>query len=168
MRSATTSDSSAAGGIGHDLFTPSRFSISPMPARSSSSSSRDHGDRHAERAFPPQRDRKGELCALKASPKPTIAAERGRFRACTRPRLRSVRTWLFWGIGAALTVYCLHRFGVLSKDFLHGVSKFHRGPWWRNSSRPRDSRPALFVKVMGATIAMAFPRHADGRALAFP
>ena len=53
-----------------------------------------------------------------------IAAERERF-----PRMFSasvadrVRVWLMWGSGTALTVYCLYRFGFLSKDFLHGVSK---------------------------------------------
>ena len=54
-----------------------------------------------------------------------IAAERARFpRAFSASAGERVRLWLIWSGCTALTVYCLYRFGFLSRDFLHGVSKF--------------------------------------------
>ena len=51
-----------------------------------------------------------------------VAAERERFPgAFGRPIGERMKSWLGWGGGAALTVYCMYRFGFFSGDFLHGA-----------------------------------------------
>jgi phosphonate transport system permease protein len=98
-----------------------------------------------------------------------IAAERGRLPgAFSQPPGERLRFWLLWGSGTALTLYCLYRFGFLSMDFLHGVSKF--GVVVVAQLFPPsgfDDLP-MFIKVMGETIAMAFLGTLLGAAFAFP
>jgi phosphonate transport system permease protein len=98
-----------------------------------------------------------------------IAAERARLPgAFSQPPGERLRFWLLWGSGTALTLYCLYRFGFLSMDFLHGVSKF--GVVVVAQLFPPsgfDDLP-MFIKVMGETIAMAFLGTLLGAAFAFP
>jgi len=80
-------------------------------------------------------------------------------------RLRSAALWT--GAGT-LTLYCLYRFGFLSFDFVHGLSKFG-AVVVAQLFPPRgwDSLPT-FAKVMGETIAMAFLGTLMGAVIAFP
>lgn len=98
-----------------------------------------------------------------------IAAERERLPGAFSPDpAERVRQWLLGACAAALTVYCLYRFGFLSTNFLHGLTKFASvvvaqlfpPTGW-------DSLP-MILKVMGETIAMAFLGTLTGALIAFP
>jgi phosphonate transport system permease protein len=98
-----------------------------------------------------------------------IAAERARYpRAFAAPAGERVRAWLAWGAAAALTLYCLHRFGFLSRDFLHGVGKFAAVVVAQLFPPSGFANLPLFLKVMGETIAMAFLGTLLGAVAAFP
>ena len=98
-----------------------------------------------------------------------IAAERQRFpRAFSSSPSERARFWLVWGGGSALTVYCLYRFGFLSMDFLHGVSKFGAVVVAQLFPPTGYAELPSFLKVMGETIAMAFLGTLLGAAFAFP
>ena len=98
-----------------------------------------------------------------------IAAERERFpRAFSVSPGERARFWLVWGGGSALTVYCLYRFGFLSMDFLHGVSKFGAVVVAQLFPPAGYAELPSFLKVMGETIAMAFLGTLLGAAFAFP
>jgi phosphonate transport system permease protein len=98
-----------------------------------------------------------------------VAAERARFpRAFSPSAGERVRLWLAWGSGAALTVYCLHHFGFLSRDFLHGVSKFAAVVVAQLFPPAGFADLPLFLKVIGETIAMAFLGTLLGATMAFP
>ena len=93
------------------------------------------------------------------------AAEGRRFSPSSAER---VRFWLSWGGSAALTVYCLYRFGFLSRDFLHGVTKFAAVVVAQLFPPTGFDQLPMFLKVMGETIAMAFLGTLLGAAFAFP
>ena len=98
-----------------------------------------------------------------------VAAERERFpRMFSASAGERVRFWLLWGGLAALTMYCLYRFGFFSGDFLHGVGKF--GSVVIGQLFPPKGFEHLpeFTKVMGETIAMAFLGTLMGAIVAFP
>jgi phosphonate transport system permease protein len=98
-----------------------------------------------------------------------IAAERERFPRMYSPSTEErARFWLVWGSGALLTVYCLYRFGFLSQDFLHGVSKFGAVVVAQLFPPKGFEHLPMFAKVMGETIAMAFLGTLMGAVLAFP
>ena len=98
-----------------------------------------------------------------------IAAERERFpRAFSASVRERVEFWLTWGAAAALTVYCLVRFGFLSMDFLHGASKFAAVVIAQLFPPSGYADLPMFIKVMGETIAMAFLGTLLGAAFAFP
>ena len=98
-----------------------------------------------------------------------IAVERARFpRAFTAPAGERVRDWLAWGAAAVLTLYCLHRFGFLSRDFLHGVGKFGAVVVAQLFPPSGFAHLPEFLKVMGETIAMAFLGTLIGAVAAFP
>ena len=98
-----------------------------------------------------------------------ITAERERMpRAFAPSAAERTRFWLLWGSGSVLTLYCLVHFGFLSKDFLHGVSKF--GAVVVAQLFPPKGLEHLpeFLKVIGETIAMAFLGTLLGAMFAFP
>ena len=98
-----------------------------------------------------------------------IAAERARFpRAYALSARERVQFWLTWGGTAALSVYCLYRFGFLSMDFLRGAAKFGSVVVAQLFPPSGYADLAMFVKVMGETIAMAFLGTLLGAAAAFP
>ena len=98
-----------------------------------------------------------------------VAAERERFPRMFSPSsAERARFWLSWGGSAALTVYCLYRFGFLSGDFLHGVSKFAVVVVAQLFPPTGFDNLPMFLKVMGETIAMAFLGTLLGAAFAFP
>jgi phosphonate transport system permease protein len=78
------------------------------------------------------------------------------------------RAWAFWTAGTALTVYCLYRFGFLSRDFLHGLSKFGSVVIGQLFPPKGWSHLPEFAKVMGETIAMAFLGTLLGALFALP
>jgi phosphonate transport system permease protein len=84
------------------------------------------------------------------------------------PAREQVRFWLFWGAGAALTLYCLYRFGFLSFGFLHGVSKFAAVVVAQLFPPKGFAELPTFMLVMGETIAMAFMGTLLGAVFAFP
>jgi phosphonate transport system permease protein len=98
-----------------------------------------------------------------------VAAERARFPgAFERGSEERLKSWLIWGLGSALTVYCLYRFGFLSSSFLLGVSKFGHVVVSRLFPPTGYENLPLFMKVMGETIAMAFLGTLLGSLFAFP
>ena len=98
-----------------------------------------------------------------------IAAERARLpRAFSPSPAERFRFWLIWGSAAALTIFCLHRFGFLSMDFLHGVSKFGAVVIAQLFPPSGYANLPMFIKVMGETIAMAFLGTLLGATMAFP
>ena len=98
-----------------------------------------------------------------------IAAERARLPgAFAQPVGERVRFWLLWGGGAALTVYCLYRFGFLSFGFLHGVWKFGAVVVAQLFPPKGFAHLPEFAIVMGETIAMAFLGTLLGALFAFP
>ena len=98
-----------------------------------------------------------------------IATERARLpRAFSPSPAERARFWLTWGSTAALSVYCLYRFGFLSMDFIHGVSKFGAVVVAQLFPPSGYANLPMFVKVMGETIAMAFLGTLLGAIVAFP
>src|SRR5206468_2963553 len=89
--------------------------------------------------------------------KADIAAERARLpQMYSAPLADRMGAWFAWGAGVALTLYCLYRFGFLSGDFLHGVSKFAAIVVAQLFPPKGFEQLPLFLTVMGETIAMAF------------
>ena len=98
-----------------------------------------------------------------------IAAERARMPRAFAPAAgERARFWLLWGSGGALTLYCLYHFGFLSKDFLHGLSKFAAVVVAQLFPPKGIEQLPLFLKVIGETIAMAFLGTLLGAVFAFP
>ena len=98
-----------------------------------------------------------------------VAAERARLPgAFSAPLRERLRFWLLWGGSAALTLYCLYRFGFLSMDFLHGVAKFASVVVAQLFPPSGYDNLPMFLKVMGETIAMAFLGTLLGATFAFP
>ena len=98
-----------------------------------------------------------------------VAAERQRFPgAFGKPIGERARSWLGWGSGTALTIYCLYRFGFFSGDFLHGMMKFGQLVASQLFPPKGYEHLPLFIKVMGETIAMAFLGTLLGALFAFP
>jgi phosphonate transport system permease protein len=98
-----------------------------------------------------------------------IAAERERFPQMFSPsRADRMGAWLGWSASAALTVYCLHRFGFFSGDFLHGLSKFAAVVVAQLFPPKGFEQLPTFLTVMGETIAMAFLGTLLGAVAAFP
>lgn len=98
-----------------------------------------------------------------------IAAERARMPRAFAPTAHErARFWLLWGSGSALTLYCLHHFGFLSKDFLHGMAKFGAVVVAQLFPPKGIEQLPMFLKVIGETIAMAFLGTLLGAAFAFP
>ncbi|MSQ54838.1 MAG: phosphonate ABC transporter, permease protein PhnE [Betaproteobacteria bacterium] len=89
-------------------------------------------------------------------------------RAFSAAPAERARFWLLWGGGALLTIYCLYRFGFLSGDFLHGVSKFASVVVAQLFPPKGLVHLPEFLKVMGETIAMAFIGTLLGAVFAFP
>jgi phosphonate transport system permease protein len=98
-----------------------------------------------------------------------IAAERERnpraFAASPRDRLRA---WLGWGGGAALTIYCLYRFGFFSGDFLHGLGKFGDAVVSQMFPPKGYEHIPMFLKAIGETVAMALLGTLLGASIALP
>jgi phosphonate transport system permease protein len=98
-----------------------------------------------------------------------VATERARLPgAFSAPLRERLRFWLLWGGSAALTLYCLYRFGFLSMDFLHGVAKFASVVVAQLFPPSGFDDLPMFLKVMGETIAMAFLGTLLGATFAFP
>ena len=98
-----------------------------------------------------------------------VAAERARFPGMfAAPMPERLRGYATWGGAAALTVYCLYRFGFLSMDFVHGVAKFGVVVVAQLFPPTGWEQLPTFGKVIGETIAMAFLGTLMGAALAFP
>ncbi|MEO7744092.1 MAG: hypothetical protein ABIR98_14235, partial [Usitatibacter sp.] len=98
-----------------------------------------------------------------------IAAERGRFpQMFSAPLVDRIGAWLAWSMPVALTLYCLYRFGFISGDFLHGVSKFAAVVVGQLFPPKGFEQLPLFLTVMGETIAMAFLGTLLGAVIAFP
>jgi phosphonate transport system permease protein len=98
-----------------------------------------------------------------------IAAERARFpQMFSAPLVDRMAAWLAWSAAAALTIYCLYRFGFFSGDFLHGASKFAAVVVAQLFPPKGFEQLPLFLSVMGETIAMAFLGTLLGAVLAFP
>jgi len=98
-----------------------------------------------------------------------IAAERARMPGAFTPAAgERARFWLIWGSGSALTLYCLVHFGFLSKDFLHGMSKFGAVVVAQLFPPKGFEQLPMFLKVIGETIAMAFLGTLLGAVFAFP
>ena len=98
-----------------------------------------------------------------------VAAARARFPGMfAAPMPERLRGYATWGGAAALTVYCLYRFGFLSGDFLHGVSKFGAVVVAQLFPPAGFADLPLFLKVIGETIAMAFLGTLMGAVMAFP
>jgi phosphonate transport system permease protein len=107
--------------------------------------------------------------ALSAITPADIAAERERFPLLySAPIAARATGWIFWGALAALTVYCLYRFGFLSGDFLHGLAKFGSVVIAQLFPPKGFEHIPEFLKVMGETIAMAFLGTLLGAFFAFP
>ena len=98
-----------------------------------------------------------------------IAEERARnpgaFAAPLRERMNA---WMAWVAATALTLFCLHRFGFLSGDFLHGVAKF--GDTVISQMFPPTGYESLgmFLKAIGETVAMALLGTLLGAVVALP
>jgi phosphonate transport system permease protein len=98
-----------------------------------------------------------------------IAAERAKFpRMYTASPRERAGTWLGWGLGALLTLYCLYRFGFFSGDFLHGLGKFGAVVVAQLFPPKGFAQFGEFAKVIGETIAMAFMGTLLGAVFAFP
>lgn len=98
-----------------------------------------------------------------------IAAERGRFpQMFSAPLVDRIGAWLAWSMPVALALYCLYRFGFISGDFLHGVSKFAAVVVGQLFPPKGFEQLPLFLTVMGETIAMAFLGTLLGAVIAFP
>lgn len=98
-----------------------------------------------------------------------IAAERELFpRLFSRSFGERLWQWAGWTVMAGLTAYCLYRFGFLSLDFLHGITKFASVVVAQLFPPTGFEHLPLFLKVMGETIAMALIGTLLGAVFAFP
>ena len=98
-----------------------------------------------------------------------VETERRNFpRAFTASTEQRIKLWSLWGAASALTIYCLYRFGFLSWDFPHGISKFFATVAWQLFPPTGFSNLPMFLAVMGETIAMAFLGTLLGAVFAFP
>jgi len=98
-----------------------------------------------------------------------VAAERERFPLAFDQAIgERAKSWLIWGSGAALTIYCMYRFGFFSGDFLHGAGKFGQLVASQLFPPTGYEHLPLFIKVIGETIAMAFLGTLLGAVFAFP
>lgn len=98
-----------------------------------------------------------------------IAAERERFpRMFSHSPGERFRQWSGWTAGAVLTLYCLYRFGFLSLEFLHGVTKFTAVVVAQLFPPTGFDNLLMFITVMGETVAMAFIGTLLGAVFAFP
>ena len=75
------------------------------------------------------------------------------FSPSPQERLRRV---LVWGGAAALTVYCLYRFGFFTWNFADGVLKFGSVVVAQLFPPTGWDQLPMFLRVMGETLAMAF------------
>jgi len=98
-----------------------------------------------------------------------VAAERVRFpRAFSAsPRDRAKR-WLTWTTAAALTLYCLYRFGFFTGGFVGNSVKFFEIVIGQLFPPTGFSHMPEFLKVIGETLAMAFLGTLLGALIAFP
>jgi phosphonate transport system permease protein len=87
------------------------------------------------------------------------------FSPSPQERLRRV---LIWSGAAALTVYCLYRFGFFTWNFADGVLKFGSVVVAQLFPPTGFDQLPMFLKVMGETLAMAFLGTVLGAVVAFP
>ena len=87
------------------------------------------------------------------------------FSPSPQERLRRV---LVWGGAAALTVYCLYRFGFFTWNFADGVLKFGSVVVAQLFPPTGWDQLPMFLRVMGETLAMAFLGTVLGAVVAFP
>lgn len=87
------------------------------------------------------------------------------FSPSPQERLRRV---LVWGGAAALTVYCLYRFGFFTWNFADGVLKFGSVVVAQLFPPTGFDQLPMFLRVMGETLAMAFLGTVLGAIVAFP
>lgn len=80
------------------------------------------------------------------------------------------RLWrvLVWGGAAALTVYCLYRFGFFTWNFIDGILKFGSVVVAQLFPPTGWEQLPMFLRVMGETLAMAFLGTVLGAVGAFP
>lgn len=80
------------------------------------------------------------------------------------------RLWrvLVWGGAAALTVYCLYRFGFFTWNFIDGILKFGSVVVAQLFPPTGWEQLPMFLRVMGETLAMAFLGTVLGAVVAFP
>lgn len=94
---------------------------------------------------------------------------RGRLpRAFSPSPQERLRRSLIWGGAAALTVYCLYRFGFFTWNFADGVLKFGSVVVAQLFPPTGFDQLPMFLKVMGETLAMAFLGTVLGAIVAFP
>jgi len=79
-----------------------------------------------------------------------------------------LRRLLVWGGAAALTVYCLYRFGFFTWNFIDGVLKFGSVVVAQLFPPTGFDQLPMFLRVMGETLAMAFLGTVLGAIVAFP
>ena len=87
------------------------------------------------------------------------------FSPSPQERLRRV---LVWGGAAALTAYCLYRFGFFTWNFVDGVLKFGSVVVAQLFPPTGWEQLPMFLRVMGETLAMAFLGTVLGAVVAFP
>ena len=98
-----------------------------------------------------------------------VAADQARFpRLFTRALNERLRSWLTWGGGSVLTIYCLYRFGFFSGGFIDGVEKFVEAVIVQMFPPKGWEYLPEFVLVIGETLAMAFIGTLLGAVIAFP
>lgn len=79
-----------------------------------------------------------------------------------------LRRLLVWGGAAALTVFCLYRFGFFTWNFVDGVLKFGSVVVAQLFPPTGWEQLPMFLRVMGETLAMAFLGTVLGAVVAFP
>ena len=79
-----------------------------------------------------------------------------------------LRRLLIWSGAAALTVYCLYRFGFFTWNFIDGTLKFGSVVVAQLFPPTGFDQLPMFLKVMGETLAMAFLGTVLGAIVAFP
>ena len=79
-----------------------------------------------------------------------------------------LRRLLIWSGAAALTVYCLYRFGFFTWNFIDGMLKFGSVVVAQLFPPTGFDQLPMFLKVMGETLAMAFLGTVLGAVVAFP
>ena len=98
-----------------------------------------------------------------------IEAERARLpRAFSPSPKERAASWLTWGGGAVLTLYCLYRFGFFSGGFIDGTVKFGEAVVGQLFPPKGYEHLPMFLRVMGETLAMAFLGTLLGALVAFP